>query len=147
MPAGNYAATVSESCFRNRARTFSITSTRRANVQWAARQRRGGSRARVDIDSLLGAVGLGAASERRVRELSGGEQQRLAVACALAGEPELVILDEPTASLDRAGAAALVEVLAGVAAHGSTMVIASHDHMVIDAGDLVVELNHGRRVR
>lgn len=118
-----------------------------ANVQWAARQRHGASDAGVDIDSLLEAVGLGAASGRRVRELSGGEQQRLAVACALAGSPELVILDEPTASLDRAGATALVEVLAGVATQGSTMVIASHDHMVIDAADLVVELDHGRRVR
>ena len=118
-----------------------------ANVQWSGRQRRGAGRAPVDTKSLLESVGLGAASGRRVRELSGGEQQRLAVACALAGGPELVILDEPTASLDRAGAVALVEVLAGVAAKGSTMVIASHDHMVIDAADMVVELDHGRRVR
>jgi putative ABC transport system ATP-binding protein len=118
-----------------------------ANLRWAARQRRGGSDPVVDIDFLLDAVGLSAASGRRVRELSGGEQQRLAVACALAGHPELVILDEPTASLDRTGSVALVEVLAGVASRGSTMVIASHDHMVIDAGDLIVELDHGRRVR
>jgi ABC-type lipoprotein export system ATPase subunit len=117
------------------------------NVRWAAHRRRGHSGAVVDVDPLLEAVGLGPARGRRVRELSGGEQQRLAVACALAGSPELVILDEPTASLDRAGAVALVEVLAGVASKGSTMVIASHDRMVIDAGDLIVELDHGRRVR
>ena len=71
-----------------------------------------------DLEWLLESVGLAAASTRRVRELSGGEQQRLAVACALAGRPELVILDEPTASLDRASATSLVEVLAGVASRG-----------------------------
>ena len=118
-----------------------------ANVRWAAHQRRRRSEPVVDIETLLEAVGLSAARARRVRELSGGEQQRLAVACALAGGPELVILDEPTASLDRAGAMSLVEVLASVAAQGSTMVIASHDHMVIDAADLIVELDHGRRVQ
>ena len=118
-----------------------------ANVRWAARQRRRRTEPVVDVEPLLEAVGLSAARSRRVRELSGGEQQRLAVACALAGHPELVILDEPTASLDRAGAISLVEVLASVAAHGSTMVIASHDHMVIDAADLIVELDHGRRVQ
>ncbi len=118
-----------------------------ANVRWAAHQRRGGPESVIDVEPLLEAVGLGAAGARRVRELSGGEQQRLAVACALAGGPELVILDEPTASLDRASANSLVEVLAGVAAEGSTMVIASHDHTLIDTGDLVVELDHGRRVK
>ena len=101
----------------------------------------------VDVDALLESVGLGAASTRRVRELSGGEQQRLAVACALAGTPELVILDEPTASLDRASAISLVEVLAGVASAGSTLVIATHDALVIEAGNVVAELDHGRRIR
>ena len=72
------------------------------NVRWAARQRKGATtQPIVDVDALLESVGLATASGRRVRELSGGEQQRLAVACALAGQPELVILDEPTASLDR----------------------------------------------
>jgi putative ABC transport system ATP-binding protein len=118
-----------------------------ANVRWAAQQRVGRSESVADVEPLLEAVGLGEARARRVRELSGGEQQRLAVACALAGRPELVIIDEPTASLDRTAAISLVEVLAGVALQGSTMVIASHDHMVIDAGDLIVELDHGRRVR
>jgi ABC-type lipoprotein export system ATPase subunit len=119
------------------------------NVRWAADQRRDRTSAMSsnDLESLLVSVGLGAASTRRVRELSGGEQQRLAVACALAGGPELVILDEPTASLDRVNAQVLVDVLAGVAATGATMVIATHDPMVIEAGAVVAELDHGRRVR
>ncbi len=119
------------------------------NVRWAADQRKGRPSAvsSADLGALLESVGLAAASTRRVRELSGGEQQRLAVACALAGEPELVILDEPTASLDRVNAQVLVDVLAGVAARGATMVIATHDPMVIESGAVVAELDHGRRVR
>jgi putative ABC transport system ATP-binding protein len=120
-----------------------------ANVRWAAQQRRIPERTNppTDVAQLLASVGLSAASSRHVRELSGGEQQRLAVACALAGGPELVILDEPTASLDRANATILVEVLAGVASRGATMVIATHDPLVMEAGDVMVELDHGRRVR
>ena len=117
-----------------------------ANLRWAARQRRG-SKQTDDLDELLDSVGLAATSTRRVRELSGGEQQRLAVACALAGRPELIILDEPTASLDRASGSSLVEVLAAVAARGSTMVIATHDPLVVEAADVIAELDHGRRVR
>jgi putative ABC transport system ATP-binding protein len=120
-----------------------------ANVRWASQQRR--DRPSIDssedLEQLLESVGLAAASGRRVRELSGGEQQRLAVACALAGGPELVILDEPTASLDRVSAISLVEVLAGVASQGSTLVIATHDPLVVEAGDVIAELDHGRRIR
>ncbi|MEO7370235.1 MAG: ATP-binding cassette domain-containing protein [Ilumatobacteraceae bacterium] len=119
-----------------------------ANVRWAAAQRRGAAHLEdVDVDELLESVGLAAASGRRVRQLSGGEQQRLAVACALAGDPELIILDEPTASLDRTNATSLVDVLTMVAARGSTLIIATHDPLVIDAADTVAELDHGRRVQ
>ena len=124
------------------------------NVRWAARRRRRASRDRQattggdgDADWWLDAVGLGPTRHRRVRELSGGEQQRLAVACALAGQPELVVLDEPTASLDRANAESLVNVLATLSARGSTMVVATHDPMVVAAADVLVELDHGRRAR
>jgi ABC-type lipoprotein export system ATPase subunit len=116
-----------------------------ANVRWAAARRRHAPE--VDVDALLGSVGLEAAHHRTVRELSGGEQQRLAIACALAGAPALVILDEPTASLDRHSAATVVEVLAEVARHGTTLVAASHDPMLVDAADTVIALEHGRRVR
>ena len=117
-----------------------------ANLRWAARRRHVADQS-DDLDELLDSVGLAATRARRVRELSGGEQQRLAVACALVGHPELIILDEPTASLDRASASTLVEVLSGVAARGSTMVIATHDPLVAEAADVVAELDHGRRVR
>ena len=124
------------------------------NVRWAARQRRRTSGdqpvsagAEGDADAWLDAVGLGPTRRRRVRELSGGEQQRLAVACALAGQPDLVVLDEPTASLDRANAEALVDVLAALARRGSTMVVATHDPVVVAVADVLVELAHGRRTR
>jgi ABC-type lipoprotein export system ATPase subunit len=119
------------------------------NIRWAADQRRDRNSSMTSdaLDHLLASVGLAAARDRRVRELSGGEQQRLAVACALAGGPDLVILDEPTASLDRTNAHQLVEVLAGVASQGATMVVATHDSLVIEAGDVIAELDHGRRIR
>ena len=116
------------------------------NLRWAARRRRIVHQS-DDLDELLDSVGLAAARARQVRELSGGEQQRLAVACALVGRPELIILDEPTASLDRVSASTLVDVLAAVAARGSTMVIATHDPLVAEAADLIAELDHGRRVQ
>jgi putative ABC transport system ATP-binding protein len=116
------------------------------NLRWAARRRRVADQS-DDLDELLDSVGLAATRARRVRELSGGEQQRLAVACALVGRPELIILDEPTASLDRASALTLVDVLSAVAARGSTMVIATHDPLVAEAADVIAELDHGRRVR
>ena len=118
-----------------------------ANVRWSAAAASSPCRLTARRGVLTGIRRSPAARTRRVRELSSGEQQRLAVACALAGRPELVILDEPTASLDRAGAIALVDVLASIAEQGSTMVIASHDHMVLDAGNVIVALDHGRRVR
>ena len=122
------------------------------NLRWAGERRAhpahdGSGPAGLDAPRLLDVVGLAAAGHRRVRELSGGEQQRLAVAVALAGGPDLVVLDEPTSALDRSGAAALVEVLGRLAALGATMVIATHDPIVIGAADTVAELDHGGRTR
>ena len=79
-----------------------------------------------------------------MRQLSGGEQQRLALACAIVGDPLLVVADEPTASLDRASADQVVDVLRAAADRGVTLVVAGHDRRVIEAADHVVELDHGR---
>ena len=98
----------------------------------------------LDVAGALERFGIGHASRRRPHELSGGEQQRLAVAQALVGAPPLLLLDEPTAELDRANGANVVELLRSVAAGGTAVVVASHDALVVDAADDVVELVDGR---
>ena len=116
------------------------------NLVWAARQRSGERLAPDEAQSLLDVVGLSAAAHKRVTELSGGEQQRLAVACALVGHPAVVLADEPTASLDRDSAALVIATLRAAADRGATLLVATHDHHVLEQADVVVHLDHGRRV-
>ncbi len=78
-------------------------------------------------DELLALVGLKGLGERPARKLSGGEQQRLALARALAKEPAVLFLDEPTASLDPAATKAVEDVIRAITARGIKVVIATHD--------------------
>src|SRR5215213_8779282 len=79
------------------------------------------------IADLLAQAGLAALADRPARRLSGGEQQRLALARALARDPEILFLDEPTASLDPAGTKAVEDIVRAVAASGVKIVMATHD--------------------
>jgi tungstate transport system ATP-binding protein len=79
------------------------------------------------IAELLQRVGLTELAGRPARRLSGGEQQRLALARALAREPELLLLDEPTASLDPAATRAVEEIIRMAALSGIKVMMASHD--------------------
>jgi tungstate transport system ATP-binding protein len=79
------------------------------------------------VGELLALVGLGALGERPARKLSGGEQQRLALARALAKEPQVLFLDEPTASLDPAATKAVEDVIRTVTARGIKVVMSTHD--------------------
>jgi putative ABC transport system ATP-binding protein len=115
-----------------------------ANVRWSQRLGRRHEPA-LDVADLLAPFGLADATHRRVRELSGGEQQRLALACALARRPTLLVCDEPTASLDRASASDVVAVLRTAADDGQSVLVATHDPDVIAAADAVIRLDHGRR--
>lgn len=98
----------------------------------------------VDAHDALELVGIGHAGRRRPHELSGGEQQRLAVAQAIVVSPRLLLLDEPTAELDHANGSTIVELLGAAAQRGSAVVVSSHDPVVVDAADDVVELTDGR---
>ena len=82
---------------------------------------------KASVTNLLGQVGLAGLCERPARRLSGGEQQRLALARALARSPEVLFLDEPTASLDPAATKAVEEIVTRIAAAGVKIVMATHD--------------------
>jgi tungstate transport system ATP-binding protein len=79
------------------------------------------------VPELLERVGLAHIADRPARRLSGGEQQRLALARALARDPEILFLDEPTASLDPASTKAVEDIVRGVAQSGVKVVMATHD--------------------
>ena len=92
------------------------------------------------VDEVLGQVGLAAAAGRRVREFSLGMRQRLGLAGALLGDPQVLLLDEPANGLDPGGIAWLRGLLRGLADEGRTVLVASHvlgeiaqtaDHVVI----------------
>jgi len=98
------------------------------------------------VDEVLDLVDLASAADRRVREFSLGMRQRLGLAAALLGDPQVLLLDEPANGLDPAGIAWLRGLLRGLAGEGRTVVVASHvlsevaqtaDHVVIvNAGEL-----------
>jgi putative ABC transport system ATP-binding protein len=97
------------------------------------------------VMKTLGEVGLEGMEHRRPTELSGGQQQRVAVARAIAGEPALVLADEPTANLDSKTATELVELMRRLnEERGVTFVFATHDPKVMDRARRVVRLVDGR---
>lgn len=94
--------------------------------------------------SLLGALGLSQRLDHRPSELSGGEQQRVAVARALANRPALILADEPTGNLDEATAdVVLSEFLRLVREEGSAALIATHNERIAAKMDRVVRLHDG----
>jgi putative ABC transport system ATP-binding protein len=93
-------------------------------------------------DEVLTAVGLSERISQRVSRLSAGEQTRVQVARAVAGRPELLLADEPTARLDQANALAVVNLLAELAREtGAAIVCATHDPIVIEHADAELALS------
>jgi putative ABC transport system ATP-binding protein len=102
--------------------------------------------ARRKAEATLDRVGLTRRLGHRPEELSGGEQQRVAVARALAARPALVWADEPTGSLDTANAAEVVELLAELHAEGVTLVLVTHDAMVAARAQRRLSMRDGKIV-
>jgi lipoprotein-releasing system ATP-binding protein len=100
--------------------------------------------AQARATQLLDKLGLGQRQEHRPAKLSGGEQQRVAVARALANRPPLVLADEPTGNLDEATAdRVLAEFLALVRGEGSAALVATHNERLAAKMDRVVRLHEG----
>lgn len=103
---------------------------------------------RPAVAETLAQVGLDDLAHRLPHELSGGEQQRVAIARALVKRPALILADEPTGNLDPAATTEIVDLLSGINAEGTTVLMATHDDRVVDRmGARVIELDHGAVVR
>ena len=97
------------------------------------------------VKSVLRLVGMEDRLKSFPPSLSGGEQQRIAVARAIIGDPKIILADEPTGSLDDESAAVILELLRGVHIRGATVIIATHDKgLMRKTGGHVLHLQQGR---
>lgn len=104
-------------------------------------------RRRQEAIELLDAVGLGGRATHLPRDMSGGERQRVSIARALAGDPPLIMADEPTANLDWKNGEHVMKLLHGITrSEGRTVIIVTHDHRVMPYIDRSVRIEDGRLV-
>jgi putative ABC transport system ATP-binding protein len=104
-----------------------------------------GREAKRRAESLLDQVGLAEKYKSFPADLSGGQKQRVAIARALAGEPEIVLADEPTAALDSTSGRVVMEMLKELARkRGRAVVIVTHDNRILEYADRVVRMEDGR---
>lgn len=102
-------------------------------------------RVKADALKLLARLKIDTKAGRKVEQLSGGEQQRTAIARALINNPAIIIADEPTAHLDMALSMEFLDIVAELSREKKTILMASHDPLVFEAGivDAVVEMRDG----
>ncbi|MGO8686660.1 MAG: ABC transporter ATP-binding protein [Candidatus Dormibacteria bacterium] len=114
--------------------------TVRSEVAWTLRR----TRSEGTPETVLGELGLSAVAGRDPRDLSTGQRQRAALACVLAGEPSLALLDEPTRGMDDAARRALIAAVGRITERGGGAVVATHDRALVAAvATRVVELRGG----
>jgi len=107
-----------------------------------------GAKARQRSKELLEQVGLGDKLRSYPSNLSGGQKQRVAIARALAGDPEIILADEPTAALDSHSGRVVMEMIRSLAHdRGRAVVIVTHDSRVLEYADQVVHIEDGRVLR
>lgn len=144
-----------EITLEHRQRMALVTHTTQLYAQLTAREnmalwvdlRRAAGASAADPVELVERLGLGHAIDRPVGTFSRGMMQRLSLARALVGQPELLLLDEPFTALDRAGVARLTEVLREERDRGLAVLLSSHDHdAMLAVTDRVVLLEDGRLV-
>jgi ABC-type lipoprotein export system ATPase subunit len=114
-------------------------------MEFVGKGTNGASRARAG--AILERVGIAQdRHDRRPAKLSGGEQQRIAIARALANDPPILLADEPTANLDSKTGRLIVALLRSLRVEDRTVVIATHDDAIAAKADLILEMSDGRLV-
>jgi len=104
--------------------------------------------ARVRSEELLAAVGLSEKGRAFPADLSGGQKQRVAIARALAGDPPILLADEPTAALDSVSGRTVIELMQRLAREeGRAVVMVTHDPRVLPYADRIIRMEDGRIVR
>ncbi len=122
----------------------SMTGAENVELAFNVRGIRGRSARKAALD-LLAHLGLHEQANRVARDLSGGEKQRVAIARALAGNPCVILADEPTSQLDAENGAVVTDLLFELAHdRGTTVVIAAHDDRIRRAADRVLLLDDGK---
>jgi cell division transport system ATP-binding protein len=103
---------------------------------------------RPQVEQVLELVGLSDKTDRLPRQLSGGEQQRVSVARAFVNRPPILLADEPTGNLDPATSVGIMRLLDRINRTGTTIVMATHDHAIVDAMQRrVVAIDDGKVIR
>jgi putative ABC transport system ATP-binding protein len=123
--------------------------TARQNVEMALelRSRVGWWTRRKLSKVILESVGLGNRMNYKPGKLSGGQKQRVSIARALVAQPQLILADEPTASLDKASGQEAVNILKDLAKKkGAAVLLVTHDYRILDIADRIVTLEDGRIV-
>lgn len=116
------------------------------NVEIAV-ELRGGLNKKKRAKELLEAVGLSEKIRSYPADLSGGQKQRVAIARALAGNPPIILADEPTAALDSHSGRVVMDLLSNLAhQEGRAVVIVTHDARVLEYGDRTIHISDGRMV-
>ena len=124
--------------------TLTVTENVAFPMEWL---RKPGDEIRERVRTLLEMVGLIDRAEHFPYQLSGGEQQRVAFARALANDPPLLLADEPTGNLDEKTSAQIVQILQTLKEGKKTVVVATHDSKIIELGDQSLWLENGKLMR
>ena len=112
-------------------------------MEWA---RKAGNQVRERVEELLDLVDLQRRAEHFPFQLSGGEQQRVAFARALANDPPLLLVDEPTGNLDLKTSKKIIQVLEALKNEGKTIIVATHDEQILTLAQQKLFLEDGRLI-